>query len=159
MKLLKLETLLTQKFGWDWCHLETETLSLEIGALFDELTVAQISTLKAIHLHHDVLLHDADYFLRFVEVANGHLPDPHHHDIPTSLELDYALKQLEEICEFRKLEMQKTNMFSNVILYVVNNEGHGSVATDTLAKYSGLPKVGVEFAHAYEKYASEIGDS
>lgn len=157
MNLMKLEKLLTQKFGWDWCHLELETLSLEMGAMFDELARAQIAVLQAIHLHHEVILNDADYFLRFIEVANKNAPDPHHHDIPTTLELDYALRTLEDICEFRKLKLEKTPMLKYVVQYVINNEGHGKAASEHLARYLGTRPVKTEFAHAYEQYASELG--
>lgn len=153
MKLSKLDDLLDAKLGDDWHEWEIETLSLEIGAMFNDENVVQIIILKSLQEHPDIILNDADYFLRFVEVANGHLPDPHHHDIPTSIEVDFALRELEHILGDR---MQKTSMLSNVIRYVLNNEGHGKAASLLLAKYSGMPYVSTEFRSAYEVYAKDM---
>ncbi|CAM0045677.1 hypothetical protein VPHD181_0304 [Vibrio phage D181] len=156
--LSKLDDVLDAKWGDDWHEWEMETLSLEMGAKFDESTIIKIVILKALQEHPDIVLNDADYFLRFVEAANHGVPDPHHADIPTSLELDYALKELEHILGDR---MKKTNMLKNVVNYVVKNEGHGKVASERLAKYGGKEQVMTEFTKAYEMYASEMnrGDS
>ena len=153
MNLSKLNNLLKSKVGAEWSELEIETVSLEIGALFDDLSTVKVAALKSLLAHPDITLNDADYLLRFVEIANGNLPDPHHHDIPTSLELDFAIQELETILGDR---MTKTNTLSNVIRYIVNDEGHGKIASPTLAKYSGKEQVTTEFTNAYSMYATEM---
>ena len=153
MKLSKLDDMLDQKLGNDWHEWEIETLSMEIGALLDDKTVTKVIVLKTLQEHPDLILNDADYFLKFVEVANNNLADPHHADIPTSLELDFALRELEHILGDR---MKKTSMLRNVVRYVVNNEGHGKMASDILAKYGESAKVPTEFENAYEQYASDM---
>lgn len=153
MLLSKLDDMLDAKLGADWHEWEMETLSLEIGAQFDELTVVKIVILKALQEHPDIVLHDVDYWLRFVEVANGNVPDPHHHDIPTSLEQDFALREAEHILGDR---MQKTGMLKNVTRYIINNEGHGKAYSPILAKYCQSEQVQVETTKAYEMYASDM---
>lgn len=153
MKMSALDDALDKKLGDDWHLMEIETLSLHIGALFDELTMVKIFILKVLQQKPELVLNDVDYFLRFVEACNGNVPDPDHADIPTSIELDFALREVEHILGDR---MKPTGMLSNLVRYVVNDEGHGKVASDLLAKYSGIPKQETEFTIAYEKYAKEI---
>lgn len=153
MILSKLDNILGQKLGADWHELELETISLEIGIKLDPLTIIKMMVLKALHDHPDVILNDADYFLRFVEIANGNVPDPHHHDIPTSLEVDFALKELSSILGDT---MKPTNMLKNVVKYILNNEGHGKAHSETLARYAGCEQIQTETTKAYEMYASEL---
>lgn len=153
MLLSKLDDMLDIKLGDNWHEWEMETLSLEIGAQFDELTVIKIVILKALQEHPDIILNDADYWMRFVEVANGNIPDPHHHDIPTSLEQDFALREAEHILGDR---MKPTYMLKNVTNYVINNEGHGKAYSPILAKYCGKSYVNTETTKAYEIYASDL---
>jgi len=134
MILSELKKALDKKFGESWHELENETISLTLGAVFDEKTLLKIIMLKSIESHPDYFYLDADYFLRFVEVANGNIPDAHHHDIPTCLELVYALTELE-----RLIDVEKSPMLSNVTRYIINNEGHGEAYHEILAKYSGVP--------------------
>ena len=153
MKLSKLDDMLDKKLGSNWHEWELETISLEIGILLDDLTVLKIVMLKTLQSHPEMILNDADYFLRFVEVANNNISDPHHADMPTSLELDFALKELEHILG---KEMHETNMIRNVVKYTINQEGHGVCASNTLAKYGNQPLVKTEYSHAYEMYANEM---
>lgn len=155
MILSELDKALTVKFGADWYEYETETLSIELGALFDEKTVQKITVLKVIHTDPELILNDADYFLRFVEVSNGHIVDAHYHDVPTSLELLYAIKELQRLLG----EVPKTDMLSNVTRYVLNNEGHGEAYHKILADYSGTPLVSNSKSEAGDLYISAMDKS
>ena len=117
--LPKINLVMESHFGKSWVDLETETLSLELGLIFDELTHQKVSLLK-------VLIKDSRSFetkdLEFHEGARGLMgvdearigTDPvfaiHACDLindieiepatiamPTLLELAYALKTLSEL--------------------------------------------------------------
>ena len=154
MMMSKLNTLLSRKLGEGWHELEIETISLELGALFDKLSVLKLIMLKTLMAHPENVLTDADYFLRFVEVANQEIPDPHHHDIPTSLELAWALSELVKILGSDKV--RKNNMLSNVIRYVINNEGHGETYHRVLSVYSGEELITNEKTKACDEYLDHM---
>lgn len=152
MHLSKLKTLLDKRFGKDWYNWEVETLSLEIGAMLDDITYIKMLVLKAIESHPDTITNDADYFLRFVEIANGNAPDPHHHDIPTSLELAFALTELQEIIG----EVKPTDCIKEVSRYVLDHEGHGEAYDPILAKFSGRALVTNEKSKASAEYIKHM---
>ena len=152
MNLSKLDDILDKKLGDDWHLWEIETISMEIGAVLDELSFLKVLILKGLQEHPDITLNDADYFLRFIEIANGEVPDPHYHDIPSSLELLFALSELEHILG----TVEKTNCLSNVTRYVLNNEGHGQAYHPLLSKYSGEPLVTNEKTKAGEEYLAHM---
>lgn len=153
MILSRLDDILDKKLGDDWHEWEPETLSYELGAEFDAESLVKIVILKSLQSHPEIVLDDADYFLRFIEVANGNLPDPHHHDIPTTLELDFALRELEHILGDR---MEKTSAIKHAIKYIVRDEGHGKYASKLLAKYSGESFTQTDFTKAYDEYAKDM---
>lgn len=150
MILSRLDAMLDKKLGDDWHLLEMETLSLIIGAQFDEITIIKIVMLKALQEHPHTILNDADYFLRFVEVANGNVADPHHHDIPSSLELVWAFHELWKI--LGKDQVPTNNCLSNVTRYILNDEGHGEAYCPCLSLYSGRPLVTNEKSKASTEY-------
>lgn len=152
MILSELKKALDKKFGDEWYTYEIETLSFELGALFDEKTVQKITVLMLAHTDPDILINDADYFLRFIEVANGHVVDAHYHDIPSSLEILYALQELKRILD----EVPATPMLRNVTGYVINNEGHGEAFHPLLAEYSGKSLVKNEKTSAGNSYIIEM---
>lgn len=153
MILSRLDDILDKKLGADWHEWEPETLSYELGAEFDPESLVKIVILKSLQSHPETILDDADYFLRLVEVANGNLPDPHHHDIPTSLELDFTLRELEHILGDN---MIKTSAIKHAINYIVREEGHGKCASKLLAKYSGNSFTETDFTKAYDMYAKDM---
>ena len=157
MILSKLDAVLTKKLGADWNSLEIETISLEAGIVFDTLSLVKIAVIKSLKDHPDIILLDADYFLRFVEIANGNVPDPHHHDIPTSLELVWALHELRTILGSNSVEINAC--LSNVTRYVLNNEGHGEAYCKLLSMYSGYPLVRNAKTAAADEYISHMEGS
>lgn len=150
MLLSKLDESLDKTLGPDWHFMELETISLELGARFDELSVVQIIMLKALQEHPDLVLGDADYFLRFVEVANGNAPDAHYADIPTSLELAFAFQEAWKI--LGKESVPQNDMLREVTGYVLDNEGHGEAFHTCLSEYSGRPLAKNERTKAGDLY-------
>lgn len=139
MNLSRLDDLLDKKLGDDWHNWELETLSFELGAQFDEVSLVKIMILKSLQENPAIILNDADYFLRFIEIANGNVPDPHHHDIPTSLELIFAIQELWYI--LGKDNVPVNICLSTVTRYILNDEGHGEAYYPCLSIYSGYPLV------------------
>lgn len=154
MILSKLSKTLDLKLGVEWSDWEVETLSLEIGAKLDELTFVKVLIIKSLRTHPETILQDADYLLRFIEIANGNVPDPHHHDIPTSLELVWALQELWAILGESNVKVNAC--LSNVTRYVLNNEGHGEAYHKCLSVYSGYPMVTDDKTKAGDQYIKEM---
>lgn len=150
MILSKLDAILDRKLSPEWHNWEVETLSMELGAVLDDYTLVKVMILKSLQEHPDIILHDADYLLRFIEIANGNVPDPHHHDIPGSLELIFAIKELQTI--LGESNVPVNNCLATVTRYVVNNEGHGEAYHPILSKYSGYPLVTNEKTKAGDEY-------
>ena len=154
MILSKLSKTLDRKLGADWSDWEVETLSLEIGALLDELTFVKVLVLKGLRAHPDIILHDAEYLLRFIEIANNNVPDPHHHDIPTTLELIWAIQELWSI--LGKDSVEVNTCLSSVSRYIIDNEGHGDAYHACLSMYSGYPLVTDAKTKAGDEYIKEM---
>ena len=154
MNLSRLDAMLDRKLGPDWHNWEVETLSMEIGALFDDITFVKILILKSLQEHPDIILNDAEYLLRFVEIANGNVPDPHHHDIPTSLELIFAFHELWAILGKDNVEVNAC--LANMARYIINEEGHGEAYHSCLSMYSGYPLVTNDKTKAGDKYIAEM---
>ncbi len=145
MLLSKLDNKL-QRFG-DYWDLEIETISLELGAEFDNKTLASVSVLMGLRRNAQLVLEDPDFFLRFIEVANGNSPDAGYHDIPTSLELLFALSELEIIGGD-----VHTDLIRETIVYILNDEGHGEAYHPLFAKYSDMPFINNEKTRAGKLY-------
>lgn len=152
MNLSTLDDMLDKKLGADWHLMEVETLSLTIGALFDDLTLLKVMMLKTLQESPGVILNDAEYMLRLVEIANGNVPDPHHHDIPNGLELVYALSEMEHILG----EFTNTTCIKELTKYVIREEGHGESYHPLLSKYSDLPLVTSDKTKAAEDYIKHM---
>lgn len=118
--LTRLDKLFSTRYGKDWTSLETETLSLDTGAAFDPHTVEKIQILKAVKHNPLEFLENADYFLRFVEVANGHLLEPEFVHMPNSLELAWALVELKGL-----IDITDPTVLAHVCHYVLQDEGYG----------------------------------
>lgn len=137
MNLSKLDKTLRRVLGDDWYNLEVETISMEIGIQLDMQTVVKIAVLKALESNVDSVLENCDYMLRFIEVANGNLPDPHHHDIPSSLEFVWAIHELNEILGESNVVVNAC--LANTARYILMEEGHGEAFHKCLSKFSGYP--------------------
>lgn len=137
--LPKINLVMESHFGKSWIDLETETLSLELGLIFDELTHQKVSLLK-------VLLKDSQSFenkdRQFYEGHRGLMgvdesrigTDPvfaiHACDLinnieiepatiamPTILELAYTLKTLSELpIDFNPANYELWHMFCENVL-------------------------------------------
>lgn len=130
MNILKLHEALARKYGDYWDY-EIETLSIDMGAVFDEMAFGKIATLISLNKNPDHFTHYADYFLRFVEVANDESPDELMMHLPTSLDLVWALTVLDEMGKG-----EVTDCIKGIVDYILDEEGHGEAFHPILAKYS-----------------------
>ena len=119
MNLSGLNTLLEKKFGPTWESLQIETLSLELGIFFDNETLAKFSVLKALKEDPEFFLNDAYRFLRFTEVVNGHPVDPEYMPWPNSMELAFAIFELNKIVK----DFKVTPAIKEVCFYLLKDEG------------------------------------
>ncbi len=155
MKLSKLKSVLEKKYGDDWSDLEIETISMDLGAAFDMLTIAQFAILKTLKDDEFIIANDADYFNRFIEVANGYTPDPHYHDIPNSLELAFALTEWEKLTG----SLPKTKCVKLMSGYILDNEGHGHAYHDCLSSVSGRSMLNDDKTEACNRYLAHMDEA
>lgn len=119
MTLPHINTMMESKFGKEWVDFETETLSLELGLIFDELTHQKISLLKvlikdsrsfedkevAYHLGDRGLMGlddsrigmDPVFAIHACDIINNIEVEPATIVMPTILELAYTLKTLSDL--------------------------------------------------------------
>ena len=152
MNLSKFDAILDKKLSPEWHLLEIETLSLELGAILDDISFLKVVILKSLQEHPDIIMNDAEYLGRFIEIANGNVPDPHYTDIPTSLELVFALVEMEEILG----TVGNTPCLAEYTRYILNEEGHGEAYHPILSKFSGFVNVVNEKTKAANDYIAHM---
>lgn len=120
--LSKLKVTLDKRYGPDWPELSVETISLDLGHALTPVMVSQLMVLRTLGKHPEKFMHDASYFLRFVEAANAHVIDPSVVYMPNVLELAWGLTELKRI--FPAVEL--SNAIWTVCSYILRDEGFGS---------------------------------
>lgn len=119
--LSKLKATLDKRYGPDWPELDVETISLDLGTVLTPVMVSQLMVLRTLGQHPEKFLHDASYFLRFVEAANAHVVDPSVAYMPNVLELAWGLTELHRI-----LPGELSNAIAVICSYILKDEGFGS---------------------------------
>lgn len=120
--LSKLKATLDRRYGPDWPTLSVETISLDLGHVLTPTMVSQLTVLRTLGEHPEKFLHDASYFLRFVEAANGHVVDPTVAYIPNVLELAWGLTELKKILP----DAEISSAIQTICGYILRDEGFGS---------------------------------
>ena len=152
MNLSMFDAILDKKLGPEWHLMEIETLSLVLGAVLDDISFLKVVILKTLQEHPEKIIGDAEYLGRFVEIANGNVPDPQHTDVPTSLELLFALHELKKILG----DVPITTCLSEYTRYILKDEGHGDAYHPCLSEYSGYPLVKDKKTEAGDKYLAHM---
>lgn len=119
--LSKLKATLDKRYGPNWPELDVETISLDLGHVLTPTMVSQLMVLRTLGAHPEKFLHDASYFLRFVEAANAHVVDPDTVYMPNVLELSWGLTELHRI-----LPGEVSNAIRTICTYILRDEGFGS---------------------------------
>ena len=123
--LSKIKSSLERIFGPDWCDLELETISIELGFILDELLIDKICLLKVLHFQSDLFLKDLLFFVHACCVINNEVANfdvlPH----LSSLEVALALTEMEQL-----LGKSETGMSPEVreyVNFVLIEEGYSKV--------------------------------
>lgn len=119
--LSKLKATLDKRYGHEWPELSVETISMDLGIVLTPTMQSQMMVLRTLGAHPEKFLHDASYFLRFVEAANAHHVDPTVAYMPNVLELSWGLTELNRI-----LPGELSNAIKVICHYILQDEGFGS---------------------------------
>lgn len=117
---------LDRLFGSEWPTYELETISLELGFAFPELLKDKISVLQLMTRDPDLFTEDVAFFVHAVAVMNNHVADFDHFNLPSSLEIAYA------ILLHRYLFPDHVVYGSGVtktVAYILNLEGYSEAIT------------------------------
>lgn len=124
-KLSSINSNLERMFGKDWADLEIETISLELGLTFDELTIDKICLLKALKTVPGIFFSNLLFFVHAVEVINNHIADFEVFPHLTSLEVGLAIRVVEDL--FGSQEGGMSPEVSRYVNFVLNEEGYSKV--------------------------------
>ena len=117
--ILKIKQHLDRIFGTNvWAEYEPETISLELGFLFDKLLADKIEVLRCMVKDYSLFHTDPIFFLYATEVINDKSADFEELPTPTAMEIAYAVKVFPG--EF-SYEVKK------VITYLLAEEGYTEV--------------------------------
>jgi hypothetical protein len=85
-------------FGKDtWQGYELETISLELGYAFDELTRDKINFLQLLTENSTLYFNDVLFFVHGVEIINNNVADFETFPLPSSLELAFAYVEVKKL--------------------------------------------------------------
>lgn len=115
--------MLVERFGADWHDLEDETISLELGIVFDEILLQKIKFLKVMEDDAERFYEDPLFFLHSCDIINNVPVDPDTAPMPTSLEVAYAL---EEVSKMFPYEDTISPELKKVVTYMLQQEGYSS---------------------------------
>lgn len=103
-----------------WENFELETISLELGIVFDELTKDKLNLLQLACAHPDIFYTDVLFFLHTVNVVNNNIADFETFPLPSSLEIAYAHIEMKKVLGDKPYSdgIQKT------IKYILDVEGY-----------------------------------
>lgn len=80
-----------------WKGWELETISDELGVVFDELGRDKIQILQILELNPNMFFEDMSFFLHATIVINNQVADFEYLPMPTSLELAYTLVEIKKL--------------------------------------------------------------
>lgn len=118
--LSNLKTHLDGKYGEAWLDYEVETIASEEPGV----TIDQLEVLKSIEQNPRLILEDVLFFLHAVDVMNHNKVDFSTVPFPTSLELAWAIKEMNDIFGDASVLIPHSSVVSNVVKYVLKHEGY-----------------------------------
>lgn len=104
----------------NWPNYELETLSLDMGFTFDELTQDKLNVLQLVIQEPKAVFTDVLFFLHTVSVINNNIADFDTLPLPSSLEIAYAHEELKKI--FGTTEYGPSIL--KTIAYILTLEGY-----------------------------------
>lgn len=77
-----------------WENYELETISLDLGFVFDDLIKDKLNLLQILNQHPEIYFNDVLFFLHTVNVVNNNIADFETFPLPSSLEIAYAHSEI-----------------------------------------------------------------
>ena len=118
MRLKELRDLIETKLDSDWFELEPETIQHELA--LSDLDFDKLHILLALALHPELFVNNGLFFLHCVDVLNNNVADFRSVPIPTSLEIAWAIKEIEETADQC---LGFSHSVKHVITYILKQEG------------------------------------
>jgi hypothetical protein len=118
MRLKDLKSQIEERLGSEWFELEPETIQheLNLGALdFDKLYI-----LLAMETTPELFLNDGLFLLHVTDVLNDNVAQFDHVPLSTSLELAWAIKEIEDASG---VKLHFSNVVKQTVSYILRHEG------------------------------------
>lgn len=119
----KIRALLIDVLGESWYELEDETLSLELGVVFDDILLAKIKFLKVMEDDPERFYEDPIFFLHSCDILNNIPVEPEAVPMPSVLEIAYAF---EEVTKLFPHDDGVTDELIKIITYMLQQEGYSN---------------------------------
>lgn len=115
---------LDRMFGrLEWVDLEVETISLSIGLVLSPLTVDKIHVLQILVERPELFTEDPVFMFYATEVINNNVADFEYLPTPTSLELAYAIQEVQRLYSTIGFVPVFGYTIQTAIAYVLRHEG------------------------------------
>lgn len=123
----ELKKFIVDKLGNDWCSLELETISYELGYVFPEVFRDKLLCLKLLAVRPESFYTDLMAFVFSVETINDNQVDFGHIPFLTSLEIVYAILEVQKVVTS---SFDFSEEIENYINLVLTEEGFSKVPSE-----------------------------
>lgn len=121
MRLVDLKNRVEERFGKEWVDLEPETIKFELG--LGDLDFDKLNILFSMEKNALLFYTDAVFLMHCIDVLNNNVADFEHLPIPTSLEMAWAIRELEDASG---THLQFSSIVKHVVTYILKEEGYTS---------------------------------
>lgn len=121
MRLKELRDLIDLKIGSDWLNLEPETIRYEL--VLNDVDFDKLHILLALELTPELFVNNSLFFLHCTDVLNNNVADFREIPLPTSLEVAWAIKEIEETADQC---LGFSNSIKHVVTFILKHEGYVS---------------------------------
>lgn len=123
IRISDLQVLLDKTLGKDqWLDFEPETIILELGGA-DPLVLEKIYVLKALNMDANFSMSFPEFILCATSVINHEPAEFEILEIPTCLELAWAIEEVKRVCLLTGQKFQPTQELKEVVAYILKLEG------------------------------------
>lgn len=123
--LSHIKTSLDRLFGkGEWPFWEPETISLELKMHMDDLLLDKIHLLQIVVRNPHLFYENIGFMLFATEVINNFVADFEHVPSPTTLELAYAIVEMEKVLQSEGQTPLYSEGFIKAVAYMLRQEGY-----------------------------------